>query len=263
MSEVVWVRLGDLTPAPWNINEMGEEEFVALMGDMGGPNGPYRINPIRVRPVRGGKYQIVDGHQRFEAARRLGWAEIRAVVVECSELEARILNFRFNFERGRVNPVREAEFYRFLLDKGWSLREIERKLNVKRQRVQQILRRLKVAGRTAEILETPPRPEHIEEHPRLARWKGVSPSHYEAVGRIENQKLQEEIAKLTVEHGLSAKETHTLVDHVKKGLPPQKALTLIIESGKAQPKTATFTCEKCGTTYLINWSEQKITKKIT
>ena len=75
LEEVVWVNLKDLKPAPWNINEMDYETFLSLMDDMSRKDGPYRINPIRVRPIGENKYQIIDGHQRVEAALRLGWGK--------------------------------------------------------------------------------------------------------------------------------------------------------------------------------------------
>jgi ParB/RepB/Spo0J family partition protein len=297
--EIVWLKLEDLVQAPWNINEMSDEAFIALMDDMNRKDGPFRIQPVRVRPIKGGKYQIIDGHQRVEAARRLGWTEIRAIITECSEIEARILNFRINYERGQISPIREAEFYKFLLERGWSLHRIERELGIRRQRVQQILRRLNVTQKAAKILETPLGPELIVERARLSSWKGVTPSHYEVIGRLKEPKLQEEAAKITVEHGLSAKETHTLVDHIKKGVKPSVAVQLILRKEKQteappaevfpepsiqksitsekpylKPETATlreevaktgtqiFECEECGAKYMVDWEKQRIIRKL-
>ena len=46
-ADVSRVRLDALEPAPWNINEMDEETFLALLDDMNQKDGPHRINPIR------------------------------------------------------------------------------------------------------------------------------------------------------------------------------------------------------------------------
>jgi ParB/RepB/Spo0J family partition protein len=254
--EVVWVNLKNLKPAPWNINEMDYETFLSLMDDMSRKDGPYRINPIRVRPVGENKYEIIDGHQRVEAAVRLGWEKIRAIVTKCSETAARIWNFRLNNERGKINPIREAEFYRYLLDKGWSLHKIERELGIKRQRVQQILKRLKVSEEAKEILEKVPMPNEIQKKPLMGTWKGPEAKHYEAIGKIEDKKLQKEVAKITVEHALPAKQTERLVSQVKKGLKPEEALKII--RGETQPEDVyVFTCS-CGKKYMVNWSEKTV-----
>lgn len=88
-------------------------------------------------------------------------------MTKCSETEARIRNFRLNNERGKINPIREAEFYRYLLDKGWSLHKIERELGIKRQRIQQILKRLKVTEEAKKILEKVPMPKEIQKKPKI------------------------------------------------------------------------------------------------
>jgi ParB/RepB/Spo0J family partition protein len=72
--------------------------------------------PIKVRPNTNGSYVVVFGEHRLEAARRLGWKEVLAAVVEVDELEALELKVTENVQRNHyVDPVKEGEIFARLL----------------------------------------------------------------------------------------------------------------------------------------------------
>ena len=107
-----------------------------------------------------------------------------------------------------------------------------------------------------EILEKVPMPNEIQKKPLMGTWKGPEAKHYEAIGKIEDKKLQKEVAKITVEHALPAKQTEKLVSQVKKGLKPEEALKLV--KGETQPEEVyVFTCS-CGKRYIVNWREKTV-----
>ncbi|MFQ5998837.1 MAG: ParB/RepB/Spo0J family partition protein [Candidatus Bathyarchaeia archaeon] len=256
----VWVKLADIELAPYNVNTMDEETFGSLMDDMNQRNGAMRINPIELRPLSEKDrkpYEVVDGNQRWTVAAKLHWDRIRATIRKMDEGEARIRNFRLNNERGHVNPVRQAEFFQSLLNLGWSIRKMERELAIKRQRIQQILRRLKVTYRTSEILERVPTPKQIQKNPNLGKWS-LSAQHYEALGGIKDPKTQEQLAKITIEQGLAARQTKKLAQLVKQGLSPDEATKLIFHPGGKieSEQTTIFACKKCKTAYTISWEDR-------
>ncbi|MGV8987614.1 MAG: ParB/RepB/Spo0J family partition protein [Cypionkella sp.] len=65
--------------------------------------------PIHVRKV-GAKYHLIDGAHRMEAARRLGMADIAALVVECRQEEARAMEASNNLGAARMTPLQTAVF---------------------------------------------------------------------------------------------------------------------------------------------------------
>ena len=259
----VWVKTSEIELAPYNVNTMDEESRTSLMEDMNHRDGPYRINPIEIRPL-GQKdrlpYEVVDGNQRLDVARRtLRWDRIRATTRKMDELEARVRNFRLNNERGHLDPIKQAEFFQQLQNRGLKLLPMAKKLGLKRQRIQQILRRLKVSFRSAEILERVPTPKQIEKKPHLTKWK-LSAHHYEALGGIKDAKVQEELARITTEEGLAARQTKKLAQLVKQGLSPQEAVKLALHPGGRleSESSMVWACSKCRTVYTIEWEDKAI-----
>ena len=74
------------------------------------------LQPILVRPLARGGYQLVAGERRWRAARNAGLTEIPAVVREMSEREAAELAIIENLQREDLNPMEEALGYRALMD---------------------------------------------------------------------------------------------------------------------------------------------------
>ena len=165
------VDIAHLIESSWNPNEMDEETFAALVEDMR-VGGMFAIKPIDVFPVglddRGlVKLQISDGHNRTRAAKHLGWKRIRAEVVSITEDEAKVLNYRRNRERGNFNPIKEAELFFGLWDKGkgkLTQEEIAEKYGVSQAHVSLRLGLLKMPPTVQEVVKTGELPSsHAEE----------------------------------------------------------------------------------------------------
>lgn len=74
------------------------------------------IQPILVRPMDDGSYQIVAGERRWRASRLAGLEKVPVVIKEMSEGEAAELALIENLQREDLNPVEEAEGYKTLMD---------------------------------------------------------------------------------------------------------------------------------------------------
>ncbi len=75
------------------------------------------LQPLLVRPMASGMYQIVAGERRWRAARIAGLAEVPVVVREMDDAEAAKLAMIENLQREDLNPLEEAEGYRALMEK--------------------------------------------------------------------------------------------------------------------------------------------------
>ena len=73
------------------------------------------LQPIRVRPTAGGLYQIIAGHRRFEAHRRLRAKTIQAVVAQESDSETAVQNLVENLQREDLRPIEVAQGVRELI----------------------------------------------------------------------------------------------------------------------------------------------------
>ncbi len=75
------------------------------------------LQPVLVRPMDNGSYQIVAGERRWRAARRLGLDEIPVVIKELSDFESAQIALIENLQRENLNPVEEAMGYKELIEK--------------------------------------------------------------------------------------------------------------------------------------------------
>jgi ParB family chromosome partitioning protein len=83
------------------------------------------LQPVIVRP-KDARYELIAGHRRVAAARKLGWSEIDALVREESDdLDAYVLTLTENLQREDLSPREEAAALEVLVrERGWTTREV-------------------------------------------------------------------------------------------------------------------------------------------
>ena len=74
------------------------------------------IQPLTVRKLQSGYYQIIAGERRWRAARMAGLTQVPAVVIEADDRKAMELAMIENLQREDLNPIEEAEGYRQLME---------------------------------------------------------------------------------------------------------------------------------------------------
>lgn len=101
------------------------------------------IQPVIVRPMAGGRYQLVAGERRWRAAQRARVHEIPAIVRQLDEREVTALALIENLQREDLNPVEEARAYQRLADNdGLTQQEIARFVDKSRSHVANLMRLL-------------------------------------------------------------------------------------------------------------------------
>nr|WP_240048886.1 ParB/RepB/Spo0J family partition protein [Parerythrobacter lutipelagi] len=101
------------------------------------------IQPIIVRPLAGGRYQLVAGERRWRAAQKARLHEIPALVRELDEREVMALALIENIQREDLNPVEEAQAYQRLADnEGMTQAEIAKLVDKSRSHVANLQRLL-------------------------------------------------------------------------------------------------------------------------
>lgn len=74
------------------------------------------INPILVRPMEDGKFEVVSGHRRFRASELAGKADIKAIVREMDDDTAVITMVDSNLQREQISPMERAQAYKMKLE---------------------------------------------------------------------------------------------------------------------------------------------------
>lgn len=103
------------------------------------------LQPITVRPLADGFYEIVAGERRFRAVKSLGWAAIPAQIIRLSDEQAATFMLAENMSRAELNPIEEAEAYAKRIQRfGWSVEDCAIKAGVSSVRVQFRLKLLRL-----------------------------------------------------------------------------------------------------------------------
>lgn len=111
------------------------------------------LQPLLVRPLPGGGYQLVAGERRWRAARMAGLEEVPAVIRELTDREAAELAMIENLQREDLNPMEEAKGYQTLMETyGMTQEEAARAVNKSRPAVANALRLLQLPDEVAEMV---------------------------------------------------------------------------------------------------------------
>ena len=112
--EVTRLPLQKVEPNPNQPRRRFDEEELQSLADSVAEHGI--LQPLAVRAMEGGFYQIIAGERRWRAARLAGLKEVPVVVVEADDRTVMELALIENLQRQDLNPMEEAEGYRVLTE---------------------------------------------------------------------------------------------------------------------------------------------------
>lgn len=169
------------------------------------------IQPLTVRPMPNGYYQIIAGERRWRAARMANLMEVPAVVMEADDKKAMELALIENLQRQDLNPVEEAKGYQSLIeDYGLTQDEASKRVGKSRPAVANSLRLLGLCPAVLEKLRT----------------GELSAGHARAVLTLKSEKKQMEAAQKIAALGLSVRQAELLCKNMEREPAPEKPVTL-------------------------------------
>ena len=162
------------------------------------------IQPLTVRRLASGYYQIIAGERRWRAAKSAGLTEIPAVIIEADDRKVMELGLIENLQREDLNPAEEARGYRTLMEEyGLTQDQVARQMGKSRPAVANTLRLLALPDELMELLED----------------GSLSAGHARAILALPSPALQREAAKKVIKDQLSVRQTEALVKVMQKGKP--------------------------------------------
>ena len=172
------------------------------------------IQPLTVRELPSGYYQIIAGERRWRASRMAGLSEIPAVIIEADDKKAMELALIENLQRQDLNPVEEALGYQSLINEyGLTQEEAANRVGKSRPAVANALRLLSLSGEVLEKL----------------RAGELSAGHARALIPLKTEKLQLEAAKKIIALNLSVRQAETMVKNMLKEPKKEKPVSLAID----------------------------------
>ena len=160
------------------------------------------IQPLTVRKLQSGYYQIIAGERRWRAARMAGLTQVPVVVIEADDRKAMELAMIENLQREDLNPIEEAEGYRVLTEQ-YGMTQDECAQRVGKSRPTEPVRAMVEDGR-------------------------LSAGHARALLTL-GSKQQQAAAETVVKDALSVRQTELLVKKLtaeKKEKPQKDALSV-------------------------------------
>ena len=150
------------------------------------------IQPLTVRRLSSGYYQIIAGERRWRAAKLAGLSEIPAVIIEADDRKVMELGLIENLQREDLNPIEEANGYKVLMSEyGLTQEEAAQRVGKSRPAVANALRLL-----------TLPDPVHL-----LLEEGKLSAGHARAILAVPSGELQKKLAQKVIAEELSVRQT--------------------------------------------------------
>ncbi|MDD2362827.1 MAG: ParB/RepB/Spo0J family partition protein [Oscillospiraceae bacterium] len=207
----VTLRISEIEPNRSQPRKQFDEDSLSELSDSIAQHGI--LQPLLVRPLTDGSYQLVAGERRWRAARMAGLTEVPVVIREITDRQAAELALIENLQREDLNPMEEAQGYKTLMDNhGLTQEETAKAVNKSRPAVANALRLLNLPDSVADL---------------VLEGK-LSAGHARAILSFATKQEQEEAAQTVIKGGLSVREIENMV---------KKSNAVIKDKNKA-PKSA-------------------------
>ena len=209
--EMTFLPLSRIEPREEQPRNVFDEEALQTLADSISRYGV--LQPITVRLLDSGYYQIIAGERRWRASRMAGLTEVPVRIIEADDRTTAELALVENLQREDLNPIEEAKGYKTLIeDYGLTQEDAAKSVGKSRPAVSNALRLLNLSPEVLHLVET----------------GDLSAGHARALLSIQNEKIQLQAAKEIMAKALSVRKAEALAS---------KALKKISESEESRQKS--------------------------
>lgn len=164
------------------------------------------LQPLLVRPIPSGGYQLVAGERRWRACRIAGLPKVPVVIKELTDTETMEIAIIENLQREDLNPIEEAEGLQALIDKcGYTQEEVATSVGKSRPAIANSLRLLRL-------------PPEVREMTKNAE---ISAGHARALLAFDNDAMMLEAAKNIVSNKMTVRDVERLAK-IKETTEPRR-----------------------------------------
>lgn len=193
-TSAVKLKIMDIEPNRDQPRKIFDEDALAELADSIAKHGV--IQPLLVRPMPDGSYQLVAGERRWRASRMAGLTEVPVVIKELSDDEAMALALIENLQREDLNAIEEAQGIKALMDTlSLTQDEAAERVGKSRPAVANALRLLKLPDSVIAFVSD----------------GKLSPGHARALLGFKDEQDIIETADLIIEKGLTVRDVEKLV----------------------------------------------------
>ncbi len=192
---ITYVGIDHIRPNPYQprkqFNKMALEELCDSIKQYG------VLQPINVRRLSHGTYELVAGERRLRAATMAGLQEIPAIIINVDDNDSAVMALIENLQREDLSYMEEAEGYSNLINEhGFTQEELAQKIGKSQSTIANKIRLLKLSPLIKKILSD----------------NNLTERHARALLKLHDEQLQLKVLKLVCERGLNVKKTEELVE---------------------------------------------------
>ena len=200
------LRTSEIEPNRDQPRKVFSDEAIAALADSIREYGV--LQPILVRPLGTGMYQIVAGERRWRAARMLGLDEVPVNIKELSDLEAMQIAIVENLQRENLNPLEEASGYSELIEKfGMTQEKVAKLVGRSRSAVANAVRLLTL-------------PESVQ---KMVESGDLSAGHARALLAFDDEELLIATAQKAAGGGLTVRQVEKIAQKSTEETPEKPA----------------------------------------
>lgn len=167
------------------------------------------LQPLLVRPIPSGGYQLVAGERRWRACRIAGLNKVPVVIKELTDTETMEIAIIENLQREDLNPIEEAEGLQALIDKcGYTQEEVAVSVGKSRPAIANSLRLLRL-------------PQEVRD---MTKNCDISAGHARALLAFDNEAMMLEAAKNIVSNKMTVRDVERLAK-IKETDDPRRRRT--------------------------------------
>ena len=204
--KTVSLRISEIEPNRDQPRKQFDEAALADLAESIAQHGV--LQPLLVRPLPGGGYQLVAGERRWRASRMAGLTEVPVVIREMSDQEAAELALIENLQRQDLNPMEEALGYRTLMDQyGMTQEDAARAVGKSRPAVANALRLLNLPTEIADMVSS----------------GQLSAGHARTILSFETLTAQMEAAQAAIKQDLSVRALEKMAKASRSSRPERAA----------------------------------------
>lgn len=206
-NSAVKLKLSEIEPNKEQPRKKFDEPALMELADSIAAHGV--IQPLLVRPLSDGSYQLIAGERRWRAARMAGLNEVPVVIREIDDTQAMELALIENLQREDLNPIEEAEGIKSLMYVyGLTQEETAKRIGKSRSAIANTLRLLNL-------------PDEIKE---LLNSGRISAGHARALLAFDDPDLMIQAAKLIEKKDLSVRDIEKMVKQQQNKVKESKVL---------------------------------------
>lgn len=159
------------------------------------------LQPLIVRSLGGGKYELVAGERRYRASKLAGLSRVPVIIKETDESGTLELGLIENIQRQDLNPIEESLAYKELLSRHqYTQDELAKQVGKDRSSIANSLRLLKLPDKIRDYLIS----------------NQISMGHARAILSVDNKELQLQIAEDVIKNNLSVRDVEAMTQNIKE-----------------------------------------------